>query len=59
MSNFPLGRLEKALKNIITILADSEFLYRRGLGQGCQTHFYWGHISLAVAFKGPNVISAP
>ena len=25
------------------------------LGQGCQTHFHWGHISLAVAFKGPNV----
>ena len=27
--------------------------------QGCQTHFHWGHISLEVAFKGPNVISTP
>ena len=26
------------------------------LGQGCQTYFHRGHISLAVAFKGPNVI---
>ena len=26
---------------------------------GCQTHFHQGHISLAVAFKGPNVISTP
>ena len=26
------------------------------LVQGCQTHFYRGHISLAVAFKGLNVI---
>ena len=29
------------------------------LHQGCQTHFHWrgaGHISLEVAFKGPNVI---
>ena len=25
------------------------------LSQGCQTHFYWGRISLTVAFKGPNV----
>ena len=24
--------------------------------QGCQTHRHWGHISLAVAFKGLNVI---
>ena len=23
--------------------------------QGCQTHFHWGHSSLEVAFKGPNV----
>ena len=23
---------------------------------GCQTHFHWGHISLTVAFKGPNTI---
>ena len=23
--------------------------------QGCQTHFHRGHISLAVAFKGPSV----
>ena len=22
----------------------------------CQTHFHWGHISLVLAFKGPNVI---
>ena len=22
----------------------------------CQTHFHWGHISLAVAFKGPNIM---
>ena len=29
------------------------------LVQGCQTHFHWGHISLVVAFKGPNVISTP
>ena len=26
------------------------------LGQGCQTHFHQGHISLAVAFKGLNII---
>lgn len=26
------------------------------LRQGCQTHFHWGHISLMVAFKRPNVI---
>ena len=25
-------------------------------GQGCQTHFHWGHISLTVAFKGLDVI---
>ena len=25
--------------------------------QGCQTHFHWGHTSLLVAFKGPNVTS--
>ena len=24
--------------------------------QGCHTHFPRGHISLGVAFKGPNVI---
>ena len=24
--------------------------------QGCQTNFHQGHISLTVAFKGPNVI---
>ena len=26
------------------------------LEQECQTHFHQGHISLMVAFKGPNVI---
>ena len=26
------------------------------LVQRCQTHFHWGHISLVVAFKEPNVI---
>ena len=26
------------------------------LKQGCQTHFHGGHISLTVAFKGPNVM---
>ena len=26
------------------------------LQQGCHTHFHGGHISLTVAFKGPNVI---
>ena len=26
------------------------------LGQGCQTHFHGCHSSLAVVFKGPNVI---
>ena len=31
-------------------------LYMFNLDQGCQTHFMGGHISLTVAFKGPNVI---
>ena len=26
------------------------------LEQGCQTRFHQGHVSLEVAFKGPNVI---
>ena len=29
------------------------------IDQGCQTHITGDHISLAVAFKGPSVISAP
>ena len=42
--------------SVLTINYRTETVVMFLIEQGCQTHFTGGHISLEVAFKGPNVI---
>ena len=52
-----IRRIQNGQGNEVSyFIPDCDILDLVHLHQGCQTHFHWGHISLTVAFKGPNVI---